>query len=58
MRVVPAIDLRTVPTIVTAHTFSASPETRVSHGECLLIQGYFCAVSNYAEKAHLIKCSC
>ena len=36
-------DLRTVPTIVTAHTFSASRDTRVSYGWCSLIQEYFCA---------------
>ena len=36
--------LRTVPTFVTAHTFCASRDTRVSYGWCLLIQGYFCAV--------------
>ena len=36
--------LRTVPTIVTAHTFCASRDTRVSCGWCLLIQEYFCAV--------------
>ena len=35
--------LRTVPTIVTAHTFCASRDTRVSYGWCLLIQEYFCA---------------
>ena len=35
--------LRTVPTIVTAHTFCASPDTRISNRQCLLIQGYFCA---------------
>ena len=34
----------TVPTIVTAHTFCASRDTRVSYGWCLLIQGYFYAV--------------
>ena len=33
--------LRTVPTFVTAHTFYASREYRVSLGWCLLIQGYF-----------------
>ena len=33
--------LRTVPTIVTAHTFCTSWDTRVSYGWCLLIQGYF-----------------
>ena len=36
--------LRTVPTIVTAHTFCASPDTQISYRQCLLIQGYFCAV--------------
>ena len=36
--------LRTVPTIVTAHTFCASRDTRVSYGWWLLIQEYFCAV--------------
>ena len=36
--------LRTVPTFVTAHTFCASGDTRVSYGWCLLIQGYFWAV--------------
>ena len=43
-------DLRTVPTIVIAHTFCASRDTRISHGSCVLIQGYFCAVQNYAER--------
>ena len=33
--------LRTVPTFVTAHTFCASRDSRVSYGWCLLIQGYF-----------------
>ena len=33
-----------VPTIVIAHTFCASPDTRISYRQCLLIQGYFCAV--------------
>ena len=37
-------DLRTVPTIVAAHTFCASPDTRISYRQCLLLQGYFCAV--------------
>ena len=36
--------LRTVPTIVIAHTFCASQDTRISYQLCLLIQGYFCAV--------------
>ena len=36
--------LRTVPTIVIAHTFYASPDTRISYRQCLVIQGYFCAV--------------
>ena len=38
------VSLRAVPTIVTAHTFCASRDTRVSYGWCLLIQKYFCAV--------------
>ena len=46
-----------VTTIVTAHTFCASRDTRISYCWCLLIQGYFCAVQNYAEKAELSKCS-
>ena len=33
--------LRTVPTIVTAHTFCASRYTRVSYGWCLLVQKFF-----------------
>ena len=36
--------LRTVPTIVTAHTFCASRDNRVSYRWCSIIQGYFCAV--------------
>ena len=36
--------LRTVPTIFIAHTFCASPDTRISYRQCLLIQGHFCAV--------------
>ena len=36
--------LRKVPTIVIAHTFCASPDTRISYRQCLLTQGYFCAV--------------
>ena len=36
--------LRRVPTIVIAHTFCASPDTRISYRQCLLIQGYFCAL--------------
>ena len=35
--------LRRVPTIVIAHTFCASPDTRISYRQYLLIQGYFCA---------------
>ena len=45
--------LRTVPTIVIAHTFCASRDTRIFYRRCLLIQEYFCAVQNYAEKAEL-----
>ena len=36
--------------------FCASRGTQVSYGWCLL-QGYFCAVSNCAEKAELSRCS-
>ena len=50
-------DLRTVPTIVIAHTFCASRDTRISYRWRLLIQGYFCAAQNYAEKADVSKCS-
>ena len=46
-----------MPTIVTAHTFCASRDTRISYGLCLLIQGYFCAVQNYGEKEELSKFS-
>ena len=38
------VALRTVPTIVIAHTFCASPDTRISYRRCLLIQRYYCAV--------------
>ena len=41
--VFPAL-LRKVPTIVTAHTFCASRDTRVSCGWCPVTQEYFCAV--------------
>ena len=51
------LELRTVPTIVIAHTFYASRDTRISSRRCLIIQGYFCTVQNYAEKAELSKCS-
>ena len=52
----PERSLRMVPTIVTAHMFWASRDTRVSYGLCLLIQECFCAVLNYTEKAELSKC--
>ena len=51
------LELRTVPTIVIAHTFCTSRDTRISYGRCLSIQRYCCAVQNYAEKAELSKCS-
>ena len=46
VRVLPVVitQLRTVPTIVIAHTFCASADTRISYRQCLLIQGYFCAI--------------
>ena len=40
----PYFNLRMVPTIVTAHMFCASPDTRISYRQCLVIQGYFCTV--------------
>ena len=39
-----SFSLRMVPTIVIAHTFCASPDTRISYRQYLLIQGYFCVV--------------
>ena len=36
--------LRAVPTIVIAHMFCASSDTRISYRQCLLVQGYFCAI--------------
>ena len=41
--------LRAVTTIVIAHTFCASRDTRISYQRCLLIWGNFRAVQNYAE---------
>ena len=41
--------LRTVPTIVIAHTFCASRDARIPYGWCLLIQRYFCVVQNLAS---------
>ena len=46
-----------MPTIVIAHTFCASRDTRISYRRRLLMQGYVCVVQNYAEKAELSKCS-
>ena len=45
-----------VTTIVIAHAFCASPDTRISYCQCLLIQGYFCA-EIYPEKVGLSKYS-
>ena len=39
-----------VPTFVTAHTFCASRDTRVSYGWCLLIQGYFARFKTIRRK--------
>ena len=36
-----SVPLRTVPTIAIAHTFCASPDTRISYRQCLLIKGCF-----------------
>ena len=49
--------LRMVPTIVIAHMFCASPDTRISYRQCCVMQGYFCAVLNYPEKVGLSKYS-
>ena len=49
--------LRTVPTIVIAHTFCASPDTRISYRQCLLIKVFFCPVWNYPAKVDLSKYS-
>ena len=43
------VHLRTVPTIFIAHAFCASRATRVFYEWCLLTQGYFFVVQNYAE---------
>jgi len=40
-----------VPPFVTAHTFCASRDIRVSKGICPIIQQYFCTVYDYVEKA-------
>ena len=45
--------LRTVPTFVTAHTFCASRDTRVSFGLCLLIKGYFARFKTMRRKQNL-----
>jgi len=44
-----------VPLFVTAHTFCASHDIRVSQGICPPIQQYFRAVYDYVEKADLSK---
>ena len=49
--------LKTVPTIVIAHTFCASLDTRISYRQCLLIQRYFCPVWNFPGKVDLSKYS-
>ena len=46
-------DLRTVPTIVTAHTFCASLDARVSYRWCLLIQEYFAQFKTIRRKQNL-----
>ena len=52
------IDVRTVPTFTTVHTFCASRDGPRKSGfltVCPLTQRYFCAVYNYAGKADLGK---
>ena len=48
------LSLRTVPTIVIAHTFCASPDTRISYRRCLLIQGYFARFKTIRKKYILV----
>jgi len=48
-------ELRTVPPLVTAHTFCASRDIQGSQGICPLIQQYFCMNYDYVEKADLSK---
>ena len=43
-----------MPTIVIAHAFCASPDTRISYRQCLLIQGY---LKGFLEKVDLSKYS-
>ena len=45
--------LRTVPTIITAHTFYASRDTLVSYGWCLLIQDIFARFKTMRRKQNL-----
>jgi len=51
------LKFRTVLPFVTAHTFCALWDIRVSYGicNCPQIQQYFCAVYDYVEKADLSK---
>ena len=49
--------LRTVPTIVIAHTFCASPDTRVFYRWCLLMQEYFFRGLKLCRKSSLRKYS-
>jgi len=44
-----------VPPFVTAHTFCASRDIRVSCGICPQTKQYFCAVCDYVKKADLSK---
>ena len=46
-------NLRTVPTFVTAHTFCASRDTRVSYGRCLLIRDIFARIKTMWKKQNL-----
>ena len=56
-KIAPCKSAQRMPTIVIAHTLCPSRDTRISYRQCLLIQGYFCALQNYAEKAEFSKCS-
>ena len=47
------VSFRTVPTFVTAHTFCASRDTRVSYGWWLLIQDYFARFKTMRRKQNV-----
>ena len=54
-RIETVLDGKTVPPFVTAHTFCASRDIRVSQGACPLILQYFCVAYDYVEKIDLTR---